>query len=291
MSRQPLSRDSFVLSIVLPVFNEETTVEEILARVRATPYRKEIVVVDDASSDGTPKKLEELKERGWIDRLVVHEKNQGKGAALRTAFGEVTGDITLIQDADLEYDPSDYPKLLAPFFDGKADVVYGSRFLTGESHRVLLFWHSVANRALTILSNMITNLNLTDMETCYKAFRTEIVKELDVREKRFGVEPEMTAKIARLGCRIYEVGISYDGRSYQEGKKIGWRDAVSAFLCVMRYGLFYRPQRKVEDILAAAAARRQSEEGGEDDEERQPAARQEVAQEKAPERELEVDHA
>lgn len=237
--RPPLTADTMVLSVVIPVYNERDTIAEVLRRVAATPYHKEIVVVDDSSTDGTGTRLRELQQLGvQIDHIVTHSSNQGKGAALRSGFAQASGDVVLIQDADLEYDPVDYPQLLEPILVGKADVVYGSRLLTGSAHRVRLFWHSLANRFLTLVSNMVTNLNLTDMETGYKVFRREVAQRLETQEKRFGVEPEMTAKIAKMRCRIYEVGISYAGRSYAEGKKIGWRDAVAALACVLRYGLF-----------------------------------------------------
>ena len=223
------------LSVVMPVYNEARTLREIVARVRAVPYPKELVLVDDCSTDGTPAVLEELAQLGDV-RVLRHDRNQGKGAALRTGFAGASGDIVLIQDADLEYDPTDYPKLLAPILAGKADVVYGSRFIGGESHRVLYFWHSIGNQVLTFLSNAFTNLNLTDMETCYKVFRREIVQLLTIEENRFGFEPEITAKIAAIrGCRIYEVGVSYAGRTYDEGKKIGWRDGVRAVWCIWKY--------------------------------------------------------
>jgi glycosyltransferase involved in cell wall biosynthesis len=226
------------ISVVIPCYNEVSTIEDILDAVRASEIRdKEIVVVDDASTDGTRERL--LAHEGDPGlRVIFHERNQGKGAALRTGFRAATGDVVIVQDADLEYDPKEYPKLLAPIRAGKADVVYGSRFAGGESHRVLYFWHYAANKLLTLFSNMFTNLNLTDMETCYKAFRREVIQKIDLREDRFGFEPEVTAKVARMGCRIYEVGISYSGRTYAEGKKIGWRDGLRALWCVVRYNLF-----------------------------------------------------
>ncbi len=223
------------LSVIIPAYNEKDTIREIVDRVRATPFEKEIVIVDDCSRDGTRDILREMEREPDI-RVFYHEVNRGKGAALRTGFALAEGDIVLVQDADLEYDPAEYPHLLQPIMEGKADVVYGSRFMGGP-HRVLYFWHSVANRMLTLFSNMMTNLNLTDMETCYKVFRREIIQQVDIKSDRFGVEPEMTAKIARMGVRIYEVPISYNGRSYSEGKKIGWKDAFSAFYCIIKYRL------------------------------------------------------
>ena len=224
------------LSVVIPVFNERQTIVEIVERVRNAPYEKEIIIVDDASTDGTGDILDELAEASDIT-LFRHEKNRGKGAALRTGVRVASGDVTIIQDADLEYDPVDYPKILDPILSSKADVVYGSRFVGGESHRVFYFWHSVGNKVLTLLSNALTGLNLTDMETCYKAFKTEILKSIDLKEDRFGFEPEITAKLARKRLRIYEVGISYSGRTYDEGKKIGWKDGMQAIWCILKYNL------------------------------------------------------
>ena len=224
------------LSVVVPVYDEVATVEALIEEVESVPLDIEIVVVDDGSSDGTTQVLEKLAEEGRI-QLRTHEHNQGKGAALRTGFAEARGEYVVVQDADLEYDPHELPKLIAPLEAGKADAVYGSRFVGGEPHRVLYFWHYVANRAITLLSNMLTNLNLTDIETCYKAFRRELIQSVEIEEDRFGVEPEITAKIARLGCRVYEVGISYSGRTYEEGKKIGWRDGVRAIWCILKYNL------------------------------------------------------
>jgi len=228
------------LSVVMPVYNEKRWVETILGRVLAADAagcELEIVVVDDCSTDGTSDLLRDLAARIPQLRLHRQEPNQGKGAALRRGFREATGTIVLVQDADLEYDPRDYPVLLAPILEDKADVVFGSRFLGGP-HRVLYFWHSVGNFVLTTASNMLTNLNLTDMETCYKVFRTEVVRQLDLKQDRFGFEPEVTAKVARTGARIYEVPISYAGRTYAEGKKIGWKDGFQALWCILRYGLF-----------------------------------------------------
>jgi glycosyltransferase involved in cell wall biosynthesis len=225
------------LSIVVPVFNEERWVAALLDRVRAADasgLAKEIVVVDDCSTDGTAAILADYAVQHPEVRVFRQEPNRGKGAALRRGFAEVTGDLVLIQDADLEYDPKEYPVLLAPILDGRADVVFGSRFL-GGAHRVLFFWHSVGNRVLTTLSNMLTNLNLTDMETCYKVFRTEVIRGVTLEQDRFGFEPEIVAKVAHSGARIFEVPISYSGRTYEEGKKIGWRDGVKALYCVVRY--------------------------------------------------------
>lgn len=226
------------LSVVIPCFNEVETVEKLLDAVHASPYKnKEIILVDDFSTDGTRDLLASLKPKK-IDQLIFHDKNMGKGAALRTGIAAATGDLVIIQDADLEYDPNEYSKLVQPIIDGKADVVYGSRFAGGEAHRVLYYWHSLGNAFLTTLSNMFTNLNLTDMETCYKLFRREVIQQISIQENRFGFEPEVTAKVARLNVRIYEVGISYSGRTYSEGKKIGWKDGVRAIYAILKYNLW-----------------------------------------------------
>ncbi len=224
------------LSVVIPVYNEVSTVETLLRRVREVPLWLEVIVVDDGSTDGTRDLLPGL-EGTLIDTLVFHEKNRGKGAALRTGFQHATGDVVVVQDADMEYDPREFPLLLQPILAGKADAVYGSRFLGGP-HRVLLFWHSIGNRVLTLLSNMFTDLNLTDMETCYKMIRRELLHSLPLSANRFGIEPELTARLAQADARIYELPISYDGRSYEDGKKIGWKDGVSALWCILRYNVF-----------------------------------------------------
>jgi glycosyltransferase involved in cell wall biosynthesis len=226
------------LSIVIPVFNEVNTMKDVIERVREVHLpqiaHREIVIVDDSSTDGTRDLLAPYKDQNDF-KIVFHDRNRGKGAALRTGIAETTGSIVIIQDADLEYDPQEYPKLMAPLLAGKADVVYGSRFAGGESKRVLYFWHSVGNKFLTTLSNMFTNINLTDMETCYKVFRGEVIRSIRIEEDRFGFEPEVTSKVARMGCRIYEVGISYSGRTYAEGKKINWKDGVRAVWCILKY--------------------------------------------------------
>jgi glycosyltransferase involved in cell wall biosynthesis len=226
------------LSVVMPVYNEAATVAEVILAVLAQRVVQQLVIVDDCSQDGTWDKLQALARTEARIKLVRHEVNQGKGAALRTAIAHATADFVVIQDADLEYDPGEYHLLLAPLLSGKADVVFGSRFLGGGAHRVLYFWHSVGNRLLTLCSNMATDLNLTDMETCYKTFRREILQKITIEENRFGFEPEITAKVARLRVRIYEVSISYYGRTYAEGKKIGWRDGFRALWCVLKYNFF-----------------------------------------------------
>jgi len=224
----------------MPAFNEEATIEQVIQRVFQRPEVGELLVVDDASRDGTRSLLKKACLRESRLRVLHHHKNLGKGAALRTGIAAAIFPFVVIQDADLEYDPAEYPAILEPLVENKADVVYGSRFLGGRPHRVLYFWHSVGNFILTLLSNMFTNLNLTDMETGFKAFRREIVQKVEIRENRFGFEPEITAKLAHLGVRFYEIGISYSGRTYAEGKKIGWKDGVSAIRCILRYNLFPR---------------------------------------------------
>jgi glycosyltransferase involved in cell wall biosynthesis len=243
----PIPKD-LTLSVVIPVYDERNTIHEILRRVRAVPIKKQIIVVDDCSRDGTREILRELEKNTEGDlKVVFQDRNQGKGAALRTGFRYATGDIVIVQDADLEYEPEQYPELIQPIVDDQADVVFGSRFI-GESHRVLYFWHSRANMVLTLLSNMFTNLNLTDMEVCYKVFRREIIQGIALKSDRFGFEPEVTAKVARFkipgrngeparACRIYEVPVAYHGRTYREGKKIGLKDAFQALFCILRYAI------------------------------------------------------
>lgn len=228
---------SITLSVVIPVYNERDTIREIIKRVSEVEINKEIIVVDDFSTDGTREILDSLSKDYPEIKILYHQNNQGKGAALRTGFSHAQGDIVVVQDADLEYNPQEFPKLLKPILDGRADVVYGSRFLGSEEHRVLYFWHYVGNKFLTLISNMFTNLNLTDMETCYKMFRREVLKKIKIEENRFGFEPEITAKVAKLGCKVYEVGISYSGRDYSQGKKITWKDGIRALWCILKYNL------------------------------------------------------
>jgi glycosyltransferase involved in cell wall biosynthesis len=225
------------LSVVMPVYNESRTVEEMALLVLRSPCVKELVMVDDGSTDGTREVLKRLEPDDPRIRVIFHEKNQGKGAALRTGFGVAQGPYVIVQDADLEYDPSEYPRLLAPVLQDKADVVYGSRFAGSSAHRVLYFWHSAGNRLITLFSNMLSNVNLTDVETCYKLFRKPVLDQIVIEENRFGFEVEITAKVARLKVRMYEVGISYYGRTYGEGKKIGWRDGIRALWCILKYNL------------------------------------------------------
>ncbi|MBI1371692.1 MAG: glycosyltransferase [Phycisphaera sp.] len=247
-SQQPITEKPVFekLSIVIPVYNEVKFFTTILDRVESIEVpgglERQIIIIDDCSTDGTTDLLKQLAKDRPDLTILFHEVNQGKGAALKTGFQHVEGDIALIQDADLEYDPADYPRLLEPILLGKADVVYGSRFIGGAAHRVLYYWHSLANGFLTMLSNMLTNLNLTDMECCYKVFRHEVLDRIELQEPRFGIEPELTAKVSRLRARIYEVHVAYDGRSYDEGKKIGWKDGVSALRCILRYGLGGHPK-------------------------------------------------
>ena len=237
--RTPIAPTDLVLSVLVPVYNEFSTIEVILDQVHAVPVRKQVICVDDRSTDGTWEKLEALKAAGRINVLLRHDVNRGKGAAIRTALAASTGNVVIVQDADLEYDPADWPSLLEPIVDGRADAVFGSRFLSG-AHRVLYYWHSVGNWVLTTLSNMATNLNLTDMETCYKAIRGDLARSLvpELTSDRFGFEPEVTARLARANVRIFEVPISYSGRTYAEGKKIGWRDGVAAFWHILRFNVF-----------------------------------------------------
>ncbi len=221
------------LSVIIPCYNEQGTIASLIALVQSSPWVQEIIVVDDGSQDSSREILEAISDPQV--RVIMHTVNQGKGAALRTGFSYATAEFVIVQDADLEYDPAEYSLVLEPLLDNRADVVFGSRFLSGRPHRVLYFWHSLGNRFLTLMSNMFTDLNLTDMETCYKCFRREVIQAIDIEEDRFGFEPEITAKLAKLHLRIYEVGISYSGRTYDEGKKIGWRDGVRAIYCIVRY--------------------------------------------------------
>jgi glycosyltransferase involved in cell wall biosynthesis len=225
------------LSVVISCYNERNTIEALVKTVKEAPYAdKEIIIVDDFSTDGTRDILRTRLEGGGIT-VVYHERNRGKGAALRTGFKHANGDIVIVKDADLEYDPAEYPRIVKPILEGKAEVVYGSRFMGSDAHRVVYYWHMVGNWLLTTVSNMLTNINLTDMETCYKAFRRDILEKITIEEDRFGFEPEITAKVAKLRCRIYEVGISYYGRTYEQGKKIGWKDGFRAIWCIVKYNL------------------------------------------------------
>jgi glycosyltransferase involved in cell wall biosynthesis len=249
--------DPMKLTVVIPIYNEAKTIAELVDRVQAVPIEKELVIVDDCSTDRSREKLAELAASHENLRVIEHSTNQGKGAALKSGFAVATGDIVIIQDGDLEYNPNEYLKLIQPIVDGDADVVYGSRFAGGESHRVLYFWHSLGNKILTLLSNVFTDLNLTDMETCYKVFRREVLQSVDIEEKRFGFEPEITAKVSQQRWRIYEVGISYAGRTYDEGKKIGWHDGVRAIWCILKYNIWRR-----QPVRGTVSARNEAELGG-----------------------------
>lgn len=232
-----LSREKILLSVIVPCFNEINTIEAVINKIKNSPITsKEIIIVDDFSTDGSKDFLRQIKDKEIV--TIFHEKNRGKGAALSSGIALARGEIIIIQDADLEYDPSEFPQVIGPILNGKADVVYGSRFQGGQPHRVVYYWHRLGNGFLTFLSNIFTDLNLTDMETCYKAFKSSLIKKIKIEEKRFGFEPEITAKLSKLDCRIYEVGISYYGRTYKEGKKIGWKDGFRAIYCILKYNLF-----------------------------------------------------
>ena len=240
------------LSVVMPVYNERATLRAVIAKVLSVPLEIELLCVDDGSRDGSREILAELAKQHEQIRVLLQLHNMGKGAALRRGFQEATGDFVIVQDADLEYDPAEYPQLLGPLLEGKADVVYGSRFMGAGPHRVLYFWHSVGNWLLTLLSNCLTNINLTDMETCYKVFRREVIQSIPIEENRFGFEPEITVKVARRKLRIYEVGIGYSGRTYEEGKKIGWKDGIRALYCLVKYSL-KEPRAATEPAQSTAA--------------------------------------
>jgi glycosyltransferase involved in cell wall biosynthesis len=254
-SAQDSTNRRFKLSVVMPVYNERATLRDVIEQVLAVPLEIELLCVDDGSSDGSVEILQEVALEHPQLRVFVQPHNMGKGAALRRGIAEATGDFVVIQDADLEYDPADYQQLLEPLRGGKADVVYGSRFVGAEPHRVLYFWHSVGNRLLTLISNCVTNINLTDMETCYKAFRREVIQAIPIEENRFGFEPEITVKVARRKLRIYEVGISYWGRTYEEGKKIGWKDGVRALYCLFKYSLKESEVKSTQSDPASGAGR------------------------------------
>ncbi|MUG98655.1 glycosyltransferase [Scytonema sp. UIC 10036] len=245
------------LSVIIPCFNEVKTIRKVVEAVKGSPVKNlEIIIVDDCSIDGS-RELLRSKIETQVDRVIYHPKNKGKGAALRTGFANATGDIIIVQDADLEYDPQEYPIMIQPILENRADVVFGSRFQSGRPHRVVYYWHRLGNGFLTTLSNMFTNINLTDMETCYKAFRREIIQNIKIEENRFGFEPEITAKVSKMGCRIYEVGISYYGRTYQEGKKIGWKDGIRAIWCILKYNLFSKSVVSVPVVELQKNASRQ----------------------------------